>query len=192
MNMSGMKKEKMEEKAGSVGTEEKEIRPSEIPLWKEYVYLAGKVAVLAGIVFVVFQFIFGAYRCSDQEMSHAIRDGDLVFFFRLDKNYHAGDVAVLSVDGQLRAGRVAAVAGDTVDITEDGLVINGVLQYDPEVTGETRRYAEGIELPVTLEKDQIFVLADSRENATDSRVFGPVLAGDTAGKVIMLLRRRGI
>ena len=85
-----------------------------------------------------------------------------------------------------------AVEGDTVDISEDGLIINGSLQQEDNIYEDTQRYEEGIDFPITLQEDEIFLLGDSRENATDSRIFGPVKTNETLGKVIMILRRRGI
>lgn len=49
-----------------------------------------------------------------------IKDGDLVVYYRLDKNYTARDLTVLDYQGSRQVRRVIAVAGDTVDITEDG------------------------------------------------------------------------
>lgn len=51
-------------------------------------------------------------------MKPAIKDGDLVMYYRLDKRFISGDVAVFKDDGRTTVGRVVAVAGDTVDITK--------------------------------------------------------------------------
>ncbi|MDR2610903.1 MAG: S26 family signal peptidase, partial [Clostridiales Family XIII bacterium] len=83
-------------------------------------------------------------------------------------------------------------AGDTVDITEEGLVINGALQPERTIYEETRRYADGAPLPVTLGDDTVFVLGDARENATDSRVYGAIDTDDTLGTAIAIIRRRNM
>jgi signal peptidase I len=161
-------------------------------LLKDLGYLILKIAVIALTVFLLFTFMYGAARVADPSMKPAVQDGDLIMFYRLDKQYLADDVLVLEYSGQIQTRRVVAVAGDVVDITPDGLVINGALQAELEIYERTERYADGITFPVTLADGQVFVLADAREGATDSRVYGPVNAEDSMGKVIGVLRRRNI
>jgi signal peptidase I len=151
-----------------------------------------KIGVAAGIAALVFTFVYGIHRNTDPDMNPAIKDGDLAAFYRLDKDYVAGDLLALSFRGERQIRRVVAVAGDTVDITEDGLIVNGAMQQEPEIYEKTERYADGTPLPVTLAEGQVFVLGDSRENATDSRVYGPVNTDDTLGSVIALFRRRAL
>ena len=86
---------------------------------------------------------------------------------------------------------MVATAGDVVDITEEGLMINGALQQEHEIYEQTQRYDTGVEFPMELKEGQIFVLGDSRENASDSRVYGAVDVHDTLGKVMTIVRRRG-
>jgi len=87
---------------------------------------------------------------------------------------------------------VNATAGDTVDITENGLVINGGLQQERDIYRKTERYAGGIGFPVTLKEGQVFVMGDARDGVTDSRIYGPVNVRDTLGKVITIVRRRNL
>jgi signal peptidase I len=79
-----------------------------------------------------------------------------------------------------------------VNVTENGLTINGAFQQELNIYEATRRYAEGAELPVTLGEAQVFVLGDSRSNATDSRIYGAVNTNDTLGTVIAVVRRRNL
>jgi signal peptidase I len=148
------------------------------------------VVILAGLL--LFTFVYGLHRSVDPEMAPVIKDGDLVVFYRLDREYSAGDLVVLSYGGERQIRRVVATAGDVVDITEEGLIINGALQQEQEIYEATIRYAEGPPLPVTLNEGQVFVLGDSRENATDSRIYGPVDKDDTEGKVIAVMKRRNL
>lgn len=159
---------------------------------RELLLLLIKIAAIACAFLLIFTFIFGMYRNLDPEMSPAVADGDLVIFYRLDKNYVAQDTLVLVFEGKKQVRRVVATAGDTVDITEDGLIINGAVQQEPDIYFSTLPYKDGIRFPLTLKEGQIFVLGDHRTKATDSRVYGVVETGDTLGKVMAILRRRGI
>lgn len=163
--------------------------PEYVPLWKDILYLLGKIAGIILCFFLLFLFVFGICRNGDADMNPAVKDSDLVIYFRLDKEYIASDCIVFAYQGTKQVRRVVAVEGDTVDITEQGLIINGQPQGEAYIYEETRRYAEGIDFPITLQKGEVFVLGDAREDALDSRVYGPVTIEDTLGKVMLIIRR---
>jgi len=152
--------------------------------------LALKIGVFVVIAIVLFTFVYGFHYNSEPGMNPAIKDGDLVLYYRLSKDYDARDLALVNFRGETQVRRVIATAGDTVDITEDGLIINGSLQQEQEIFEETELYLDGPAFPMTLGPNQIFVLGDSREHATDSRLYGPIYKEDTLGKAITILRRR--
>jgi signal peptidase I len=151
-----------------------------------------KIIAIALVFVLLFTFMFGFYYNRDASMKPSIRDGDLIFFYRLDKNYVASDVIVLEVNGETEIRRVVAVAGDVVNITDEGLIINGAVQQEPDIYEDTEQFTKGATFPLTVGKGQVFVLADSRKNGTDSRVYGCVNISDTYGKIMTVLRRRGI
>ena len=155
---------------------------------REILYLLLKIVAIAAAFVVVFTFVFGVLRYSENAMLPAVKDGDLVFYYRLEKEYTASDLVVLRYQGHEQVRRVVATAGDVVDITEEGLMINGALQQEHEIY---ERYDTGVEFPMELKEGQIFVLGDSRENASDSRVYGAGDVHDTLGKVMTIVRRRG-
>lgn len=154
--------------------------------------LLWKILLTAGIFCGMFAFVFGILRVNDRSMFPAVKDGDLVVYYRLDKKYIAGDSVVTEYGGKKQVRRVVAIAGDTVDIDENGLIINGALQQENGIYENTQRYTQGVDFPLTLKKDEIFVLGDGRENSTDSRIYGAVKIQDTYGKVMTLIRHRGI
>lgn len=164
----------------------------ELSLVEEILFLLTKIAAIIFVFLLVFLFLFGLCRNLDPSMGPTVKDGDLVMFYRLDKNYIARDALVLEFEGHKQVRRVVATAGDTVDITEDGLLINGAYQQEQEIYSPTQRYESGTEFPVTVGEGEVFVLGDSRVNATDSRLYGVVKVKDTLGKVMMVLRWRNI
>lgn len=165
---------------------------SEPSLLMEIFFLLAKIAAVLFLLLLCFTFMFGLCRNEEASMTPAVKDGDLVIFYRLDKNYVAYDTLVLKFEGKKQVRRVIATAGDIVDITEEGLFINGALQQETKIYTPTHRYEGGVEFPITVMEGQVFVLGDSRVNTTDSRIYGAVDIKDTMGKVITILRRRDI
>lgn len=158
--------------------------------WKDFLFLIMKIGFICLFFYAIFSFLFGITRVKDMEMTSSVREGDIVVYNRLEKDYLWWDCVAVEYNGQVQIRRVVATGGDTVDITEEGLKVNGYLQSERYITEQTRRYAEGIEFPITLAEGQIFVLGDARYDATDSRIYGPLNVKDTLGKVMLVVRRR--
>lgn len=168
------------------------ISSEDTKLKQDLVSLFIKVVILVAMVVVFLTFFFGVTRYNEGMMYPSIKDGDLVMYYRMDKSYKPNDTVVLNYDGNLSVRRVIGTGGDVIDITEDGLSINGAPQQELGIYEPTERYQNEIDFPIVVPEDSIFVLADSRQNAVDSRVYGTVKIEDTRGKTIMILRRRNI
>lgn len=151
-----------------------------------------KLILVIIAVFLVIKYIYGIEFVSGQAMYPSIKDGDVAIYFRLDKDYNVSDVVSIKKNKTSYISRIVARGGDTVDITEDGeLVINGNVQQE-EIYFLTYPDSEGISFPYTVDDNCVFVLGDFRTGATDSRLFGEVSLDEIQGKVITILRRRGI
>ena len=157
----------------------------------DLLFLLMKIAILAILLIITFVFIFGISRCNDNSKSPSFKDGDLAFYYRLQKDYNIGDVVVVEKDDEVQIRRIIAKAGDKVEITEEGLKINGYLQKETNIYEETLPYVEGISFPVEVPENEYFVLGDSRSNAKDSRIYGTVKKEEIKGRVMSLIRRRG-
>ena len=151
-----------------------------------------KVAIFAVVMIILFGYVFGLTRTASIGMQPAFRDGDLVLYYRITDSFSAEEVVVVRYQGKELLERVVAVAGDEVDITKNGLVINGALVQESYARGETTRFEEGVTFPLTVPEGQVFVLGDNREHVTDSRIFGCVDKEDIYGRVIGLFRRRNL
>lgn len=148
------------------------------------------ITVLAG--WILFGWVFGLAVMEGESMYPRIRDGDLMVCYRIQKEYHIGDVVTFRRDGKRYTGRVAALGGDTVDLGESGeLLVNGNIQSE-EIFYPTQPAEDGIPFPFRVPPGSVFLLCDFRTNGTDSRVYGAVDTKELDGKVITILRRRGI
>ncbi len=157
---------------------------------KRYIKALLRKAVFLTITIILFfRVIFGIQIMQNDAMSPKITPSDLLIYYRLDRKFQAGDVVVIRNRQIKTTLRVVAVSGDKVDITSNGLYINGALQHDLGIFYPTKIYKEGISFPITVKKDEVFALGDLREGAIDSRYYGAIKKKDIKGKVFVLLRR---
>lgn len=169
----------------------KQEKEKEISIKEDLLFLVLKILIFIALLAVTFLFIFGICRISDNMMSPAFKDGDLAVYYRLQKEFQPSDTVVMEKDGEVQVRRIIAAAGDEVNLTEEGLEINGYLQQESGIYTETLPYTEGISFPITLEENEYFVLGDNRSEAKDSRIYGVVKKEEIKGTVITLLRHRG-
>ena len=183
-----MKKKQVEKEQNN----EKQLPRQETTLGEDIFQLLLKIVLIILAVILVFTFMYGMARINDVSMKPAIKDGDLVMYYRLDKRFVSGDIAVFKKDGRTTTGRVVAVAGDTVDITKDGLMINCATQISQDIYFDTTQFQNGVDFPITVGEGQIFVLGDNRPEASDSRIYGCINVKDVKGKAIAVIRTRGL
>lgn len=173
-------------------TKKKKKKSSKDPVIRATLKLMIKFTSILLVMAFVFTFIFGIYRVNDTSMVPNVNAGDMVLYYRLDKKFIVGDTVVYEYNGKKSLGRIVAISGDEVDIDERGFKVNNSNQYEPKIYKETLPFTEGIKFPLKLKEDEVFILADNRENAVDSRLFGAVEAKKISGKIFTLIRRRGI
>ncbi len=165
-----------------------------------YQYFIFRLVFFLIVVWVLFFKIIGITRMPNGDMYPRLDAGDLVLYYRLDKEVRSQDVIVLEKttpdsngEKQIFVLRVVGAPGDTVEVTEgDRLVVNGNSVLESNIFYPTPRYESEVSYPVKLAEDECFVLADSRNGGNDSRFFGPVKTGEIIGSVITILRRNNL
>jgi signal peptidase I len=77
--------------------------------------------------------------------------------------------------------RVIAVGGQTVDIDDGKVKVDGMLLDEPYVNKEVvDRYSA--KSSITVPAGQVFLMGDNRTNSRDSRYFGPRPIGELLGR----------
>lgn len=145
------------------------------------------------LLYGMFGWVLGLTTAPNIDMYPRIDAGDLLLYYRLDKEVRAQDVVVLRKNDTTYIGRVVAVGGDTVEITESqALIVNGIAMVESNIFWPTPVYEGFVEYPLTLAEGEYFVLCDSRNGGEDSRYYGPVKAGELLGTVITVVRRNNL
>jgi signal peptidase I len=155
--------------------------------------------VLTLIIFFVIQtFVAQPYKVQQQSMEHTLEPDQYVLVDKLTPRfdtYKRGDIVVFTPPDTLVVDdptpfikRVIGVGGDTVDIHDGAVYINGTKLTEPYL------YADAPGDPVqetTVTGDQhswviapgdVFLMGDHRENSSDSRSFGAVAVNKVIGR----------
>ncbi|MHB8869693.1 MAG: signal peptidase I [Thermoleophilia bacterium] len=81
--------------------------------------------------------------------------------------------------------RVIAVGGQTVDIRDGHLIVDGEVLDEPYVHG-ARTQPGTVALPLVVPEDYLWVMGDNRENSHDSRYFGPQPVTAVKGRAVFI------
>lgn len=179
--------------------EEQQAEKSSIKIDDKSVLISNLKKVLFKIIFFFIFiylfafFIFGFYRVNGISMEPNINDGDLVLFYRLDKEYVPGDAIVINKDGKNMVVRVIALPGQSVSFDEEGvLFVNNHVDTNKTYFKNVIPNDSNISYPLIVDEGCLFVLGDYRTNTNDSRTFGCISKKDVKGKIIVVLKTKKI
>ena len=152
-----------------------------------------KLLVLAIVLVVLFFVLFGVTPMKGDDMEPGLSAGDLLLYYRLEKEPKHNDVLVIERGGTQYVGRVVGLPNDMVIIMDDGRIsVNGNILYESKIFFETKPAESAIKYPLKLKDDEYFIMGDKRDTAKDSRVFGPVTKSEVKGKVLNALKRTSL
>lgn len=149
----------------------------------EWVMLIG-FAVIGSVL--IRSFIVDVYIIPTESMTTTILPRDRVFGEKITYKFSSpkrGDVVTFidPVGGKLTyIKRCIAVAGDTVNLINGAVYVNGEHQEEPYTLGRPTYPlipvdgGEPIEFPYTVPEGTVWMMGDNRTNSNDSRYFGPV------------------
>ncbi|MGI6220867.1 MAG: signal peptidase I [Coriobacteriales bacterium] len=157
------------------------------------------IIIIAALIIsaVVRAFVVETYEVPTGSMEPTIEVGDRILSQRIayyKGTPQPGDIVTFSdpiEPDRTLVKRTIAVAGDTVDISDGNLYINGELQDEPYTHGQPTEPLASYDLsltisyPYTIPDGYIWVMGDNRTNSADSRYFGPVKESVVSGKVFL-------
>ena len=158
---------------------------------KGYLRLIARTILFLLVIYIFFTKILCFQRVEGMQMFPSLKDGDLTLSYCLKQTFRPNDVIIYEVNGEKNFGRIIAVGGNEINIDGSGDVkINGISE-----SGEIiyQSYHKGdIKYPYQIPEGSVFVLGDYRTQTKDSREFGAIKESQIKGKVLTILRRRGI
>lgn len=144
------------------------------------------LAIALFITFFIKIFIMDATRVSGASMSDTLHHNDLLLVNKIGarlKDSDRGDIVILRAPdfpGRIYIKRVIGTPGDTVEIKDGEVLVNGEIleeDYVPVDYTEPKTDVSKWE----LSDDQYLVFGDNRANSNDSRDFGKIYKEDIIG-----------
>lgn len=152
-----------------------------------------RIIFLSIIGYILFSQLFLIRQATGNGMFPSVKDGDLIIGFRLNQKYIKNDIVVYKYKDSKYIGRVIASGNDVVTIDDSGkLIVNGTVQDGGIMYPTYPKEDSNLEYPYRVPDGSIFLLGDYRTQTEDSRDFGPISIEDIEGKIITILRRRGL
>ncbi|MGC5327153.1 signal peptidase I [Brevibacillus sp. SYSU BS000544] len=142
------------------------------------------LAVAIALAFFIRTFLFAPFIVEGQSMESTLHNEEKLVVNKAI--YYIGepqrsDIIVFHAEAKRDyIKRVIAVAGDTIEMRNDVLFINGK-EVDEPYLAENRENIKGQDIPLTedfgpltIPEGRIYVMGDNRLNSHDSRAIGPV------------------
>ena len=193
---SKVEAEPEEEESDAKGKKPKEKRP----LWREI--LDYVIIIIAAYLIALFvtSFIIINCRIPTGSMENTIMTGDRVIGLRLTYTFgkpERGDIAIFyapekalllngKADGTLYIKRVVGLPGDTIEVKNHRIYINGSEEPldEPYLESSFRMNHLANFGPFTIPEGEYFMMGDHRDNSSDSRAWGTVTEDAIVAKAL--------
>ncbi len=165
-----------------------ERRGRERPFWFDLQVWARDILVSIVIAAVVIVFLYQPVRVEGTSMMPWLEDQERIFvnkFVYRFEDIGRGDVIVFRFPlnpSKSYIKRVIGLPGDTIEIVEGDLFVNGAAVAEPHVAEQYRD--RGSYPPKKVPENHFYVLGDHRTTSNDSRIWGTVDRGYVIGKAV--------
>ena len=149
--------------------------------------------ILLAVILVVFLLLGRIVVVSGPSMMNTLIDGD--YLLVVGKPFYntpqAGDIIVVSKDnyksGEPIIKRVIATEGQTVEIRDNAVYVDGVQLNEPYISSQTNA-PYGNQFSCVVQKGCVFVMGDNRAVSKDSRSteIGQIDCREIVGKAVFL------
>lgn len=147
-----------------------------------------EIVLISLILFVSINAVSARIRIESVSMQPTLYAGNFVVVNKVSYKFgqpHRGDIIVFryppdpAQDPYIK--RVIGLPGESVQIKDDRVYINGVRISEPYLSLQTHHGGEW-----TVPQDALFVMGDNRNNSSDSRSWGVVPIENVIGKAALV------
>ena len=148
-------------------------------------FVLGLIPYVAIVVVIVLLrlYVVTLVRVDGNSMYPTFNNGDILLENKFDKSYERFNVIVFRHNNSKLVKRIIGLPGDSVEIKDNKLYINGEQINEGYEHLNTEDYSlkdKGIE---KIPEGKYFVLGDNRTNSLDSRFFGLISEDDIDGVI---------
>lgn len=155
---------------------------------------AGSIAVALILTLIIRTYVIQAFKIPSGSMRPTLLEGDKLFVnkyvYRFEKPKR-GDIIVFKYPVDPKKDfikRLAALEGETVEIRDGKVYVEGKVVEDPGTFGKFYYYNHdpygGPNDKIKVPPDSFYVLGDNSANSTDSRFWGFVPKKNVLGKAV--------
>lgn len=151
------------------------------------------IAVVLVCAWGIRTYVVEPFEVPSASMETTIMTGDRIFAEKVTYNFEspkAGDIVLFSdpeTPARVLVKRVIAVGGQTVDLQDGFVVVDGVKLSESYTRGFSYALSNSdISYPYTVPQGEVWVMGDNRENSQDSRYFGSVDVDTVFGKALLV------
>ena len=158
--------------------------PNSSVMWAWVIEVSETVLPAIVIAVLINLFLAQATRVYGHSMEPSLHTDQRLVVEKLSYRLHTpqrADIVVLHIPDhskELLIKRVIALQGETIQIKDGGVHIDGERLNEPYLNVETR----GSYGPLTIPPDHVFVMGDNRGASNDSRSFGPIRIQQVVGR----------
>ncbi len=154
------------------------------------------IAAAFGLAIFTRTFIAESFEIPSSSMLQTLKVGDRLIGEKITYKFSdpkRGDIATFNDPENpsiTLIKRVIGVPGDTIDIHDGAVYLNGERQYESYTNGQStyplQEYASFLKgplsYPYTLKEGEYWMMGDNRSNSLDSRYFGPIARKEMTSK----------